>query len=143
MKAGIITVIVITLLGVGGFVLMNRNDDTPSTPTSTSDTTTTTTPAETNTEPEKESAAELTYTNDGFTPATLTLKAGTKVKITNESASTLQFYSDPHPTHSEPSDLNLGTINRGESKTFTVTRTGTHGYHNHLNPGDTGTIIVQ
>ena len=54
----------------------------------------------------------------------------------------MQFDSDPHPVHTDDTELNVGHVEPGGSMTFTVNKTGTHGYHNHLNPGDTGTIIA-
>ncbi len=49
----------------------------------------------------------------------------------------------PHPIHTDDPDLNVGTVKPGESMTFTVTKTGEYGYHNHLNPSDKGRITVE
>lgn len=89
-----------------------------------------------------ESAAVITYTDDGFSPVTLTVKAGTVVTVKNESSSTLDFASDDHPTHKINSDLNVGDIEPGKSATFTA-KVGTWGYHNHLNANDAGTLTVE
>lgn len=88
-------------------------------------------------------ATAITYGDNGFTPSTITVKSGTTVTIKNESSRSMQFDSDPHPAHTGNEELNVNNVSPGESETFVVKRTGTFGYHNHLNPSDTGTIIVQ
>jgi plastocyanin len=85
----------------------------------------------------------ITYDNNGFTPANVTVKAGSQIMIINNSSGSLQFSSDPHPVHTDNPELNQVTLTAGKSQTFTVTKTGTWGYHNHLNSGDKGTIVVQ
>ena len=55
----------------------------------------------------------------------------------------MQFDSDPHPIHTTNQELNVEIVEPGEVKTFTVTKTGTFGYHNHLNPSQTGKIIIE
>ena len=85
----------------------------------------------------------ITYSGSGFSPATLSVKAGTTVTIKNTSSGDLQFDSDPHPDHTDDPELNVGLITSGQSKTVTVTTTGSHGYHNHLSATDKGTLVVQ
>jgi plastocyanin len=52
--------------------------------------------------------------------------------------------SDPHPIHTDYSafDAKQG-IAPGDTYSFTFTKTGNWGFHNHLNPSATGTITVQ
>ncbi len=90
-----------------------------------------------------QTAATITYTDGGFSPQTVTVKAGDKILIKNDSSSPMQFDSNPHPIHTDDPELNEGTIDAGSSAVITVTVKGTHGYHNHLDPSQTGTIIVQ
>lgn len=85
----------------------------------------------------------VTLTADGFSPATLTVKAGTKVTWTNQSGASATVNSDPHPIHTDYAPLNLGSFIDGEILSLTFDKTGTYGYHNHLNPSQSGTIIVQ
>jgi len=85
----------------------------------------------------------ISYTNNGFSPASLTVKSGTTITIRNDSSGLLQFNSDPHPQHTGDPELNVGSISHGASKTVKVTKSGSHGYHNHINPDQTGTLIVQ
>lgn len=84
----------------------------------------------------------VTLTANGFSPATLTVKAGTKVTWSNKNSSAA-INSNPHPTHSDYQPLNLGSFPQGGTLSLTFGQPGTYGYHNHLNPGQTGTIIVQ
>jgi plastocyanin len=143
-KTAVIAVVVIILAVAGGaFALTRKNSPKTSTPATIAQTlseTTTKTPLAST---ETQTAGTITYTDNGFSPATLTVKSGTVVTIKNSSSSLLQFDSDPHPVHTDDPELNIGVIAPGQSKTITVTQTGTHGYHNHSNPDDTGTLIVQ
>lgn len=88
-------------------------------------------------------AATITYTDSGFSPQTVTVKAGDKILIKNGSSAPMEFDSDPHPIHTDDPELNEGVIEPGASATITVNVKGTHGYHNHLDPSQTGTIIVE
>jgi len=144
----IIAVVVVVVVAGGGYLAFHKNDSGTSKKTSTSNTTTNTgattssTPSET-TNPSASVAATITFTDNGFSPAVTTVKAGDTVKVTNNSSQELDFDSDPHPTHTDESELNVGPIGAGESKTFTVTKTGHWGFHDHLNPSMTGTLDVE
>lgn len=87
--------------------------------------------------------ATITYSDSGFSPATTTVKAGDTVAIKNTSSSVMQMDSDPHPVHTDDTDLNVGTVNPGETKTFVVTNKGSFGFHNHLAPSNTAKIVIQ
>lgn len=88
-------------------------------------------------------SATITYDGDKFSPASVTVKAGDSVKVVNSSETDMQFDSDPHPVHTDNTELNAGLIAPGESKTFTLTNVGKWGYHNHLNSSQQGTIVVE
>ena len=89
-------------------------------------------------------ATLVTYTNAGFSPAVLRVKSGTTVTFKNDSGEDLWVASNPHPTHTGLSGFDaLNGIAQGESSIFTFTRLGTFGYHNHLHPAMTGTIVVE
>ncbi len=90
-------------------------------------------------------AAALTidYSDNGFNPASATVQAGKTVKIANQSKSALNFASAVHPVHDDNSELNLGDIQPGASKTFTPTKKGTWGFHDHYKPGNTGKLTVE
>lgn len=88
-------------------------------------------------------ADTITYDGNSFSPNALTVKSGTSVTIKNTSSEQVQVQSNPHPTHTDDPDLNVGLIDPGKSKTFTVTQKGTFGYHNHLDPSQQGAIAVE
>lgn len=85
----------------------------------------------------------ITLTKDGFSPSALTVKAGTKVAWINKSGSQAAVNSNPHPIHTSYSPLNLGSFSDGSSLSLTFDKPGTYGYHNHLNPNQSGAVIVQ
>lgn len=85
----------------------------------------------------------VTLTTSGYSPASLTVKAGTTVTFMNKSGSKATVSSDPHPVHTAYPPLNLGSFADGGTLTLTFDKPGTYGYHNHLNPTQTGKIIVQ
>src|SRR3989344_2336318 len=85
----------------------------------------------------------ITYTDSGFSPAQVSVKAGDTVTFKNDSTKSVQVNSAPHPAHTQFPELNIGTIAAGESKTVAFTTAGTKKYHNHLNPSQTGTIVVE
>lgn len=85
----------------------------------------------------------VTLTRNGFSPSTLTVKAGTKVTWINKSGSQAAVNSNPHPIHTSYSPLNLGSFSDGSTLILTFDKAGTYGYHNHLNPSQSGTIIIQ
>ncbi|MEK7631492.1 MAG: cupredoxin domain-containing protein [Patescibacteria group bacterium] len=85
----------------------------------------------------------VTVTASGFSPSTLTVKAGTNVTWTNNSGDTIRIASDPHPTHTDLPGLDSATLNNGDKYSFTFTQVGSWGYHDHFSPTTRGTIIVQ
>lgn len=91
---------------------------------------------------ESETAAEIVYTDDGFSPKTLTVKAETNVRVVNQSSGPLQLSSDDHPTHTKHPELNMSTIAAGSEGALEVKTVGTWGYHNHQKSSDKGTIVV-
>lgn len=100
--------------------------------------------------PEKASTQEMvvapivTYTNDGFFPAELTVKAGTMVTFINQSDSPMWVASGPHPTHTlYPEFDEKSSVLKGGSYSFTFEKTGTHPYHNHVLLGKYGKITVE
>lgn len=94
----------------------------------------------------------ITYTDSGFSPKTLTIKKGDTVAFENTASDDVRVASNPHPTHegypttggcvSSTFD-SCGNIPSGQMWTFTFDIAGSWGYHNHLNPSEGGTIVVQ
>lgn len=84
----------------------------------------------------------ITYTDDGFSPSSYMIKVGGTVTVVNNSSHDLEFSSDNHPTHTKETELNMDILKPGKSGTFTVTKVGTWGFHNHLRDQDTGSLMV-
>lgn len=138
-------VIALVLGGLVVYALMNNRE--PEQPTTTNETTTTETQdADITTPPEEEDAVTegttITFSDSGFSPSSLSVKAGTEVTVKNESSKDVQFSSDDHPTHTEQNELNLAALAPGESATFTPSKVGTWGFHDHLSPDFTGVLEV-
>jgi plastocyanin len=148
MKSIIAVIAVIIIVGGGAFALTraskpdNSSQAKPNT-TNTQPADTTPSTTDTNTNSGQTTADTITYSDSGFSPSSLTVKAGTTVTIKNTSSGGLQFDSDPHPEHTDNTELNVGFVASGQSATFTVHRTGSFGYHNHLSPDDRGQLIVE
>lgn len=85
----------------------------------------------------------VTYTDDGFEPSEYLGVAGKTLTVQNDSSSDLDFESDDHPTHTKNSELNVGTVKSGESKTVELSEKGEWGFHNHDNSSHTGSITVE
>lgn len=141
MKKVLITIIVVAVLGLAGWLILADDKDTDnSTPAPT---TTQANSSDQSTAATDSETASISYTNNGFEPQSLSVKAGTEVTIVNNSSDDLQFSSDPHPVHTDNAEINMGRLAPGESQTLVVSVTGTHGVHNHLNDSDTMTLIVE
>lgn len=144
----VLIIIVILALAAGGVILyMNSKDSddngkTASTSSESHEHEHTEPASDTSTHSDATPAATITYSDSGF-GETVTVKSGDTVAIKNTSSNNLQFDSDPHPDHTDNTELNVGLVKPGETKTFVVTKKGTFGLHNHLNASDKGTIIVQ
>lgn len=140
----VLVVVVLAALGGGSYALLHKSSSSTkqsgnNTPAQTSNTaidSSTSAPSAT-------IAATITFTDSGFSPDVTTVKAGDTVRVSNKSSQELDFDSDPHPVHSDEPELNVGPISPGESQTFTVTKTGHWGFHDHLNPGFTGSLDVE
>ncbi|OGZ68418.1 MAG: hypothetical protein A3D44_00555 [Candidatus Staskawiczbacteria bacterium RIFCSPHIGHO2_02_FULL_42_22] len=163
MSRNLIIAIVIVVVLVGGYFLFQANvaSQTPSQqPAVTENTdTTTNTPPETS-EPVTEipKTHEVIYTDSGYSPSSLTIKAGDTVTFKNQSSAQIWTGSAMHPVHAVYSGTTLqqhcpdvenddfdeckGDAS-GTSWSFTFNKTGSWGYHNHVNSSHFGKIIVQ
>jgi plastocyanin len=134
MNQKVLWIIIVAVVVIGGatgvYFAMQKDAGAPSNTAKTSDSS-------------KPASVTITYSDSGFSPSKVTVKAGDTVAIKNTSSSDVQFDSDPHPVHTDDEELNVGVVAPGQTSTFTVTTKGTFGYHNHLNPSDTGTIVIQ
>jgi len=87
----------------------------------------------------------VTYDGSTFSPKTVTIKKGETVTFINESGGGMSVASDPHPTHTNyPAFDQYKSSEKGQkSYTFVFDKIGSWGYHNHLNSGATGTVVVE
>lgn len=131
----IIGIIVAVVVIVGGLFILNKNSS-PSIPA-------TSIPSQTETQPSTAQQDIITLTQDGFSPATFTIKAGVTVTWVNKSGNNAKVSSNPHPIHTNYPPLNLETFPDGEKLSLIFDKPGTYSYHNHLNPSQTGMIVVQ
>lgn len=147
----IIAVIVVALLGVAAYAIAMNRTQTTDTTTPTEQTTPNAPNQEksdkqsetgTNSTDNKSNAVTITFTDQGFTPASYTVKSGNEVTVKNNSSMQLQFSSDDHPTHTKEPELNLSVIDPGKEASFTPTKLGSWGFHNHLDPQFTGRLTV-
>ena len=95
----------------------------------------------------------ITYTDDGFSPADISITQGQRVRFLNDSKESTWPASGVHPTHSlypekESSDC-LGSsfdactsLTRGEFYDFTFYYPGTWTFHDHVHAYNTGSITV-
>lgn len=128
------SVVVVVLVAVVFAISQPKKAETTS-PSKTEDTGTQTA------QPTAESPT-ITYTDEGFEPATLTVKTGTVIRVVNNASSELVFSSGSHPTHLEDPELNMSSLQPGEGGTVTAKTVGTHSFHDHFNAGKSGTLIV-
>lgn len=168
MKNTWIWIVVVVIVAVGGFILFQNMqapsvlDQTPVAADTSSDTVTpvtkdtnaSSTVASTTTLPMN---ATVAYSDTGFAPSTVTIAKGGTVTFTNTSNNKMNVASDPHPnhdgydgtsrsTHCAPTFSGLAPFDQcksGTTFTFTFTKSGSWGYHNHFNPNGGGTINVQ
>lgn len=94
----------------------------------------------------------ITYTDNGYAPAALTIKKGETVIFKNQSSREMWTASAMHPTHRVYPTTGgcLGStfdackgVQAGDSWSFKFDVSGNWKYHDHLTPGDRGEIIVQ
>ncbi len=89
---------------------------------------------------------------DGFHPKELAINNGETVIFVNKDTAPHWPASGMHPTHTDYPEPGgcigskfdaCGGLNRGESFSFTFTQNGEWEYHDHLNSGLNGRIIVK
>lgn len=85
----------------------------------------------------------IDVTVGGFSPNTIKVKAGANIVWINKSGTDANVSSADHPAHKVYQALNLGNFKDGSSVQLRFDAPGTYNYHNHLNPGQTGTVVVE
>ena len=124
-------------------LIVNKKDDKKDTSNTGSSNSSASSESSSGSATNTEVAMTITYDGKGFSESANSIKAGQTVKVVNSSDKSLSFDSDPHPVHTDNTELNAGDIEPGQSKTFVIDKKGTWGYHNHLDASQHGSITVE
>ena len=122
----IIIIIVIIIAGVYLITTMNSNTTTVNNQSGTNGSANNT---------NNTVAATITIQNGIYTPNNLTVKTGTNVQWINNDNTTHQIISDSGAFQSP-------VLNSGGVYNFYFAKSGIFGYHDALNPTETGTVTV-
>lgn len=165
MNKTIIAVVVVAVVLAGGYFLLQGTYQ-PAAPTNQPSNRQTTSQAPVSVESDSSTATPqpsvgktpaarenaVIYTDSGYSPAVLKVKKGDTVTFKNQSSQSMWTASDVHPTHRAYPTTGgcIGStfdsckgVQSGNSWSFKFDIAGTWKYHNHLSPGDTGTIVVE
>jgi plastocyanin len=156
---GILILVIIVIAG-GWYMFSATPAKAPTTASSTPSVTTTgTANTQTTTTTKTATGMIVIYGAQGFSPAHATVAVGTKVTFVNQNGDEMWIASDPHPTHqgydgttkdqhcavgytgATPFD-ECSAGGMGTTYSFTFTKVGTWGYHNHGAAADKGTVTV-
>lgn len=82
----------------------------------------------------------VTISATGVSPRSLQVPMGGRVTFVNNDTRTHQIMSDPNPLHNDcPSINDIATIGPGQTRqTASLDVRRTCGYHDHMNPSETG-----
>jgi len=129
-KWGLVSLVVLAVLLFGAAYLLARQEEPIIQP-----------PAS---QPSPQTAL-VTITSSGFSPATVSVAAGTQVTWTNNDTAPHQVAADPHPLHSSiPNFDSDQLLQPGDSFSFVFETPGTYTYHDQLNPLKLlGTVVVE
>jgi len=140
MKAGIIAVIVVAVLGIGGFALTHKSK--PTTNTSNSDMSSMSNMSNSSSDNSNSNNAVATnsveISNFAFSPVNITVKKGTKVTWTNKDTTGHTVTSDD----GDNGGLDSKLLAQGESYSATFNTAGTFKYHCSIHSEMTGTVTV-
>jgi plastocyanin len=87
--------------------------------------------------------ATIVVEDNQFTPATLTIKRGTRVtwRISGDDEDTYQIVTNPAP-FDQPAGFGSPEFHGDGTYTYVFTKTGNYGYHNRLLPTGGGEVRV-
>jgi plastocyanin len=96
-----------------------------------------------NNAPNKIASAQVTISENGFSPATISVKLDQAVTWTNNDTTSHYVISDdPKPTDSSLPYLNSQAISPTSNYSYVFNKQGTYTYHDTTNPKFKGTVIV-
>lgn len=150
MNKTIIAIVIIAVIVLGGYFLFKgAYQPTPVIPQTSNQQTAPQPPAAQSPIAEE---GVVTYTDSGYSPSAITVKKGETITFKNQSSRSMWTASAVHPTHrgypttggciGSTFDACKG-IQPGNSWPFKFDIAGTWKYHNHLNPSDTGAVVVE
>jgi plastocyanin len=127
----------LVLLAACGATTTTTSASTPTTaPTATPTTAPTIPPTPTPTTAPANTGNSVFIANFAFSPATLTVKIGTKVVWTNHDTVT-------HTVTADKGAFNSGPLAPGSTFSFPFTKAGTYSYHCNIHPSMMASIVVQ
>jgi plastocyanin len=88
-------------------------------------------------------AAIIFTGTDGFVPSAIIVHVGDSVVIRNYSNVAIDVESNPHPIHTDDTELNVGRIEAGQNRLFVVKKKGTYTYHDELKETLVGQISIR
>lgn len=162
----IVAIIVVLILAGGAYALFHNRAAAPATTVTTSATEVVATTTDTSNNANVSASADasvnvgtpvtITYDGTSFSPASVTIKQGQSVTFVNKSSSSMWVASDPHPIHNGYDGTTrdehcapgytgpapFDECSTATSYTYTFTKVGSWGYHNHANHAAAGTITV-
>ncbi|MDB5237206.1 MAG: hypothetical protein JWL88_308 [Parcubacteria group bacterium] len=161
----VIAIIVVLVLAVGGYFLFANKATAPVDTAPGMSASATISASSTNTMATgtamtgPASSFTVTYTDQGFSPKSFNVSAGTAVHFVNDSSHPMWVAVGDHPTHttydgtSEQQHCSSGTntngsfdecgsVGKGAVYSYTFTKTGTFSFHNHVHASDLGTVTV-
>jgi plastocyanin len=144
---GVVVVIVV------GLYLWMSQASAPSTDQSGTSSTSTSIDMGTSTAP---MSATVSYDGNSFSPSSVTVMQGGTVTFV-DTAGSMWIASDPHPEHNGYDGTTrqqhcasgysgatpFDECSSGSTFSFTFDKAGSWGYHDHLNDGAQGTVVVQ
>jgi plastocyanin len=128
--------LVVLLAGCGGTTTTTPASIPTTAPTTAPTATPTTAPTSTPTTAPTSTGNSVSIANFAFSPASLTVKVGTKVSWTNHDTVT-------HTVTADKGAFNSGPLAPGSTFSFTFTKAGTYSYHCNIHRSMMATIVVQ
>ena len=145
MKNIIIVIVVLLMVGLGGYLLFGSNSSGESCTVDTAIVFGSIGSVAT-------SSADISdpviiiFNNGEVTPSCVKVSQGAEIKWLNAGDENIQIGADPHPVHTGNKEVSYGgfvlDMAPSEEKTFTINKVGKTGYHDHLDSSVGGVIIV-
>jgi plastocyanin len=87
---------------------------------------------------------KVRYTDKGFVPNKIEVKAGDMVEFINESSTDMWVASVPHPAHTKlPTFDQFRLYKKGAIYRYIFEKKGTWEYHDHISPSLGGVVVVK